>query len=300
MASDFTLEPRGPFSLKAAAGFGFGPTQGRPPEFDGVMRLAFAIDGETGYAGALLRQPEDVRGPVSVQIQTTDGGDPQRALDQVARIVSLDHDGEGFSAVGQRDPVIGALQQRHLGQRPVLFHSPYEAAAWSIISARRPAAQAAKVRTTICERRGSRFTLAGQTLFAFPQPERLLELAEGEVEGLQPEKARRLGGVAQAAREGRLDVDRLHELGPGRAFAEVQRIKGIGPFYAGLVVLRASGFADAPLMAPEPKVMRYAARRYGLQEPLALEQFTQLAERWRPFRTWTTVLIRLAGDRDDR
>ncbi len=31
--------------------------------------------------------------------------------------------------------------------------------------------------------------------------------------------------------------------------------------------------------------------------PLTLEGLTELAEPWRPFRTWVTVLLRLAGDR---
>jgi DNA-3-methyladenine glycosylase II len=69
--------------------------------------------------------------------------------------VSLDHDGEAFLGVGDRDPVIGELQRAHPGRRPVLFHSPYEAAAWSIISARRPAAQAGRVRRALGERLGT-------------------------------------------------------------------------------------------------------------------------------------------------
>ena len=63
------------------------------------------------------------------------------------------------------------------------------------------------------------------------------------------------------------------------------------------MVLRASGFADAMLPMAEPKVLRHAARFYGLTKEPDLEWFTALAERWRPFRTWATVLIRLAGDR---
>jgi DNA-3-methyladenine glycosylase II len=63
------------------------------------------------------------------------------------------------------------------------------------------------------------------------------------------------------------------------------------------VVLRATGFADAMLATPEPKVLAHAARFYALSEPAGLEWFSALAERWRPFRTWATVLIRLAGDR---
>ena len=106
--------------------------------------------------------------------------------------------------------------------------------------------------------------------------------------------------MARAAADGMLDVSNLHELGPERAFEEVQRLKGLGPFYAGLVVLRASGFADAMLQTPEPRVLKNVARIYGLAEPPALEQFAAMAEPWRPFRTWTTVLLRLAGDRAGR
>ena len=193
-----TLTPRGPFSLKAAAEFGFGPTEGRVPAFDGVMRLAFAVDGGVGYAAATLRQSEP-DAPVHVELATSGGADARAAVTQVARILSLDHDGEEFLRVGERDPVIGALQQAHPGQRPVLFHSPYEAAAWAIISARRPSAQAAQVRQAIAEQHGARFAGAGQVLAAFPQPARLVELPL-DTPGLGSEKVaataqRRRGGA---------------------------------------------------------------------------------------------------------
>jgi DNA-3-methyladenine glycosylase II len=290
-----TLTPRGAFRLQAAATFGFGPTEGRAPAFDGTMRLAFPLDGGTGYAGATLTQAEP-DAPVQVELQLRDGGDERRAVQQVARIVSLDHDGEEFANVGRRDPVIGALQRAHPGQRPVLFHSPYEAAAWSIISARRPSAQAAKVRQAIAEEHGEGFELGGRELHAFPQPVRLSELPI-DTPGLNAEKVERLHGVARAALRGELDVGHLHALGPERAFEHVQGLKGIGPFYAGLVVLRASGFADAMLPAKEPRVLRRAGELYGLDAPPMFEQFVQMAEAWRPFRTWALVLIRLGGDR---
>ncbi len=295
MPDSFELPPRGPFSLKAAAEFGFGPNQGRPPAFDGAMRLAFGVDGGRGYAGAVLRQPQP-DGPVAVALTLRGGAEPEAALAQAARVVSLDHDGAAFMRVGEADPVIGALQRAHRGQRPVLFHSPYEGAAWSIISARRTAAQAVRVRQELSLQLGEPFELAGQTVHAFPQPRHLLKLGD-QFPGLNLEKLIRLRGVAQAALTGTLDVCSLHEIGPERAYVEVQRLKGLGPFYAGLVVLRASGFADALLPVPEPKVLGHVARFYGLEEPPGHKRFAELAEPWRPFRTWVTVLIRLAGDR---
>jgi DNA-3-methyladenine glycosylase II len=295
MAEMLQITPRGPFSLPAAAEFGFGPNSDRTLRYDGAMRLAFPVDGGHGYAGAILRQPEP-DGPVEVELTLTEDADPHAAAAQLARVVSLDHDGEEFMRVGERDPVIGELQQRHRGQRPVLFHSPYEGAAWSIISARRPGAQAAGVREAIGAQLGATFELAGATLHAFPQAEQLLELPEN-TPGLTPAKVARLRGVAEAALTGRLDVAHLHGIGPDRANEEIQQLKGLGPFYAGLVVIRASGFADAMLQVAEPKVLAHAADLYGLSSPLTLERLSELAEPWRPFRTWVTVLLRLAGDR---
>jgi DNA-3-methyladenine glycosylase II len=292
------IEPQGPFSLRAAAGFGFGPNEGRPPPFAGAMRLAFPIDGGQGYAGVVARQPGD-DGPVELAIEldgrAADTATIEAVTRQVARVLSLDHDGDAFLAIGETDPVLGALQRAHPGQRPVLFHSPYEAAAWCVISARRPAAQAAGTRRRLARELGASFTLAGEQLDAFPQPEALVHVGAGP--GLPDEKVARLQSVARAALDGDLDVSRLHELGPDRALEEVQKLRGIGPFYAGLIVLRASGFADAVLGVPETKGLGHAQRYYGLEHTPTLAEFVALAERWRPFRTWAIVLIRIAGER---
>ena len=288
-----TIEPRGPFSLRAAAQFGFGPTEGNAPAFDGVMRLAFPIDGGAGYAGVTVRQPLE-HGPL--EVESLGDGDGRLVARQLARVLSLDHDGEAFLEVGERDPVIGELQRRYPGERPVLFHSPYEAAAWSVISARRRSAQAAAVRRSIGTELGATFVLDGQEVVAFPQPQRLLEAAE--LPGLSGEKAERLRTVAGAALDGALDVERLHELGPEASWTAMQALPGIGPFYAGLIVLRAAGFADAAMPMAEPRVLAHLARLYDLAEPATLEQYAAIAERWRPFRTWATVLVRIAGYRE--
>jgi DNA-3-methyladenine glycosylase II len=282
------LVPAGPFSLEAAATFGFGPTEGQPLRFDGAMRLAFPVDGGSGYAGAVLRQSAADQ-EISVELQSTRTADPELALKQIARIISIDYDGNEFLGVGERDRVIAELQTRFPGHRPVLFHSPYEAAAWSIISARKPSATAARTRTAISERLGHSFTLAGQTVHAFPQPDALTDLTN--FPGLDQTKARRLHKIADAGAE--LQADALKSRGPEDAFIYAQTLEGIGPFYASLIVLRAVGFADAPLRIAEPRTLNYAAELYDTPQ-LSLEHLTQLAENWRPFRTWATVLIRIA------
>jgi DNA-3-methyladenine glycosylase II len=289
-APTFTITPSGPFSLAEAATFGFG--QRDASEWDGVMRLAFCVDGYAAQAGVAVRQDSDgiVRGDVS--------GPGDLDLDavrrQVARVLSLDQDGSEFTQIGDRDPVIGRLQQIAPGLRPPLFYSPYEAAAWSVLSARRPAAQMMAVRQRLSEAHGAVFDLAGQAMAAFPTPETLLGVES--FPGVPADKLTRLHGVAEAALSRRLASVRLLALGPEAAMAELQEINGIGPFYSSLIVIRGTGFADV-LPVAEPRALALAARLYDLAEPVSTARFAELAEPWKPLRTWAVVLIRAAGPR---
>lgn len=286
----FVIEPDGPFALSAAASFGFGPNMGRSKPDDDRMRLAFALDGYTEYAGVVLRQRAG--GAITAEVEGT------RKLAvverQVRRILSLDHPAKGWLAVGKRDPVIGRLQRDHPGLRPVLFHSPYEAAAWSVISHRRGRTQAAPLRTRLATEHGRTFELAGETFAAFPLPEALVTLKS--VPGFEPQRIERLRGVARAALDGKLDADRLAKLPLEVARAQVETLPGIGPFYADLILVRATGIADA-LPREEPRILGYVGHYYGLGGSATMQQLAELAERWAPFRTWAVVLIRVAGDR---
>lgn len=257
--------------------------------FDGVMRLAFCVDGYRNQAGAAVRQ--DANG-VHAWIQGDFEMDVVRA--QVARMLSLDHDGREFMAVGHRDPVVGRLQAVAPGLRPPLFYSPYEAAAWAVLSARRPAAQMAALRRRLSEAHGRSFDIAGERLAAFPTPEELLALAS--FDGLPEIKLRRLHGIARAALAGRLDASRLAAMEPDDAMTELRGLDGIGPFYSALVVVRATGLTDV-LATQEPKFKALVTELYGLSAIPDLDQLTAIAEPWRPFRTWVTVLIRAAAHR---
>ena len=289
--SGFTLAPSGPFSLAAAAGFvaGFGPA-GRPDaDADAaLLRMAFVRDGLEGAAGVALREEAGavhgtVFGPAA---------DPDAVAGQVARILSLDHDGEGFAAVGARDSVVGRLQRAHPGLRPVLFSSPYEAAAWAVISARQRVPQAVRVRQRLEAAAGEPLVVRGEVMPTFPTPRRLLDVSA--VPGLSEQRLERLHAVARAALEGRLEPARLRALAPDEALTELRTLPGIGPLYAGLVLVRATGAAD--LLPPdEPRVRAAAARAYGLPTPPEGEAWERLAERWRPFRTWVCLLLRVGA-----
>jgi DNA-3-methyladenine glycosylase II len=191
--------------------------------------------------------------------------------------------------------VIGRLQTELPGLRPVLFHSPYEAAAWSILSQRRHRTQATAVRKRLSAAHGRVFTLASGDLEAFPTPAALLRV--DSFPSLEPQRIDRLHSVARAALEGLLDPSRLLATAPEEAMAALQQLPGVGPMYAGLILLRSTGATDI-LTLDEPRLASYISHFYELATTATREQISTLAEAWRPFRTWASVLIRVAGDRD--
>ena len=141
--TSFELVPRGPFSLDASAAFleGFSPAAHRAADEGGHLHLAFVPDGEEAAAGVCLRQPDG-----AVVGEVFGAPDPGAVREQVRRILSLDVDGSAFPEVGRRDRVVGGLQRRWPGLRPVGFFSPYEAAAWALIGHRIRIVQAARVK----------------------------------------------------------------------------------------------------------------------------------------------------------
>ena len=184
------------------------------------------------------------------------------------------------------------LQRLAPGLRPPLFHSPYEAAAWSIISARRNATQMTKVRASLCAEHGVAFDISGERVAAFPPPDVLRRITQ--FPGLDATKISRLHAVAVAASAGALDASHLSLIGADTAMTELQQIPGIGPFYATLITVRAVGFADlAP--AEEPRLLAIAGRLYGTGAPMSITEFTKLSEAWAPYRTWASVLLRSTG-----
>ena len=283
----FTVNPDGPFELRESAMFGFGHTIS--PHWDGSMRLAFCVDGYSQQAAAVVTQDRD-----GVHIDCVGDAPAEMVRDQVLRVLSLDHDGRVFTEIGVRDPVIGRLQAAAPGLRPPQFYSAYEAAAWAVLSARRPAAQMAQMRVRLAEQHGRSFDVGGVRIAAFPTPDRMLAIES--FDGLPAIKIQRLHAVAQAALDGELDTTAIRTEDAAGAMTRLQRLPGIGPFYSALIVIRGCGRADV-LPDNEPRALAAAGRLYGFGRSVTPAELRELARAWDPMPTWALVLIRAASSR---
>ncbi len=169
----FEIAPRGPYSLSSSASFlcGFPPQAGSAFARSGILSFGFGLDdGRHSVAVSMEERGGRVVG------RAVGSTDVEAVRAQVARILSLDHDASTFAEVGKRNPVIGGLQERFAGLRPVCFYSPYEAAAWAVLASRSSMTQAVRVKARLCEELGEVRSIDGTSFLSFPYPERLAEL----------------------------------------------------------------------------------------------------------------------------
>jgi DNA-3-methyladenine glycosylase II len=207
------------------------------------------------------------------RIRVSGPGDLDAATAQVAQFLSLDIDGRGWPAVGDRDPVIADAQRQLAGFRPCGFYSPYEAAVWAVLSQRINRRQASSIRRDIADRLGDDG--------AFPSPKKLL----AEDFDLPGRKSEYLHAVAEAALDGKLS--NLRSLSADDAMAQVQSITGLGPFAAELVVIRGANFPDVP-PRNEKRLEAEIAKRYGPNGADTMQ--------WSPFRSWASVHLRALAE----
>lgn len=265
------VEVQGPWSLATSKAFweGFTPSALRSQDRADQLRSVFCAEGDWRRAAVEVTQEGD-----TARLVVSGDGDLDAAAVQVCRFLALDIDARGWPGVARRDPVIAEAQAALPGLRPCGFHSPYEAAAWSVLSQRIRIIQAARLREDLIARHGEDG--------AFPAP----AVLRGLDLDLPGRKAEYLRAVAEAALEGRLDGGALRAVDPDRATQAVQGIKGLGPFAAELVVIRGANAPDT-LPRHERRLDAEVAERYGPAHTLV-----EVSEAWRPFRTWGAVHLR--------
>ncbi len=277
----------GPYDLREVALMGFGHRD--EAAFDGVMRLAFCTDALDAQVGVEVRQHD---GALALTVHGE--GDLTAIAAQVARVVSADHDGEAWAAVCAADPVLARVHAAAPGFRPSNFYSPYEAAVWAVLSARRARGQGIALRQRLSQQHGAVFEVAGRTEAALPLPEQLLGV--DAFPGLPADRIPRLHAIARAALDGRLEVRRLAAMPPADAMLDVQQLPGIGPFYSALIVIRSCGLTDV-LSTQEDHTRAAVQALYGLDHAPDDAELARIAEGWRPFRTWAAVSLRAVGSR---
>ena len=282
--------PDGPFDLATQnTYFGGWVTSTQDP---GEIVMAFPVEGWQGSVAVRLRQ--DRTGAIVGSVEGLGGVDLDAGWRQALAVLSLDADGSGYADVGQRDRVVGSLQEEHHHLRPVLFHSPYEAACHFVLAHRISAAQGRRIRQRMAEEHGDQLSLDGSPVSAFPSP----ASAPRRVLG-----ARGAGGEDRAAARDRPRCAR-RPAGPGppaRAARRARRRPSSVASRASVPSSRARSCCAARAWStrcPSDEItMAGVGRLYGLGRPATSRELESIGESWRPYRMWCSVLVHVSERR---
>jgi DNA-3-methyladenine glycosylase II len=207
--------------------------------------------------GAYLRLLDGAHSTVTVRVTqraadvlsvTLDGhvDDHAPALALLRRVLGVDRDLTPFNRAAVRIPWLAPLASRMCGVKPPRYPSLWEACVNAVVFQQVSllAASAIMRRLTVALR--TPLEREGALLYAFPAAERLMRMDDDVLRaaGLSAGKLATLRRVGDALASGALTEAGLEERSSPDAGALLQRIKGIGPWTAAVILLRGLGRLD--------------------------------------------------------
>lgn len=279
----------------------------RPP-YDFAAILGFmrgrALPGiehvdDTSYARAVLpdaawlRVSEWPGGEHALRLELH-GVPPGRLIEvvnRVRRMFDLDADPQAIGAVLGRSPRLAPVLASHPGVRVPSSWDGFEAAVRAIVGQQVSTAAARTIAARLAERFGTPLAtpIAGGTghpalTHRFPTPAVLADADLAGI-GLTGARAATLRTVARALLDG--DVDFRPERTLDDFVARWTALRGIGPWTAQYLALRALGHPDA---FPAEDLM--LQRAFPAESPrLGARALIARAEAWRPWRGYAAILL---------
>jgi DNA-3-methyladenine glycosylase II len=180
----------------------------------------------------------DIQGPARAH---------ERVLALVARILGVDVDLTRFYDAASSIPWLHPLSLRMRGVKPPRYPTLWEACANAIVFQQISLAAASGIMGRLIVALEEPTTVGGVELYRFPGVAQVQQTQDAVLRraGLSAGKLATLRRVGNALARGTLSEAMLEERPSPDAAALLQRIKGIGPWTAALILLRGLGRLDA-------------------------------------------------------
>ena len=222
----------------------------------------------------------------------------------VGWLLGAHQDLEPFYRIALADDRLAPLVRRFHGLHVPQAASVFEAIIMAILGQQVSSAVARVMRNALVEAYGARMEHRCQSYRAFPSPERLAGASIEELRRLKlsGRKAEYVLDIAEGVTSGELDLEALHARSDAEIVEELCRIRGVGPWTAHWLLIRAfdraDGFphGDLALQRHVTAVLQdgtEADAGYRMTGEEALEA----SRRWAPYRSYVTTYLFAAGRR---
>jgi DNA-3-methyladenine glycosylase II len=162
------------------------------------------------------------------------------------RMLGLDVDPEPFHRLAAAEPALWPTVLVLRGMRPPRFLGLFEAFANVVPFQQLSLDAGVAIVGGLVERFGERLEHGGRRFFAFPTAQAIAAARPASLRatGLSSRKAETLRHLARAIESGELDEERIARMTTKDALETLLELPGIGPWSAGLVLLRGFGRLD--------------------------------------------------------
>jgi DNA-3-methyladenine glycosylase II len=189
---------------------------------------------------------------------------------------------KGVRHLKKNDPILARIITK---ARPIKFeldHDHYEAIVGSIIFQQLAGSAARAILNRFKDLYGGHL----------PSPREYLSTEESKLRssGLSPQKISYIKDLAERLESGRLNLKRLEDLSDEDAMNELDDVRGIGRWTAEMFLLFKLGRTDV-LPVDDLGLRKAAKQAYRLRKLPTRERFEQLAEKWHPYSSISTLYL---------
>jgi len=240
-------------------------------------RRTIAVDGHTG---TLQVEHCPTTPAIDLEVRFPDSHALPAIIERVGRMFDLGADPAAIAEHFAGDPLLGPLLTRHPGLRTPGAWDAFEVSVRAILGQQVSVAAATTIAGRIATRFGTAIESGDGLNRIFPTPGQLAAASIEEV-GVIGSRAETIRALARAVIAG--TVTFTAPSASSEVTAALQAVRGIGPWTAQYIAMRALGEPDAFLSGD--LILR---RMAGGGSARVLEQ---QSERWRPWRAYAVMLL---------
>ncbi len=298
MQSEFAIQSGAPFDFGLTASlFARFPSEVVDLYRDGVYGRVLDLGGR-----AVLAQvcgEGDIRNAPRLCVTATGEGlssaDDVLVENLLRKSFDLDFPLPDFYRRVAADPWIGPLTERYYGLRMLVRPYLFEALVMSITTQQINLTFAYNLKQRLVRAFGRAVDYWDTTYFAFPTPEALAGAAVADLRQMQysERKAEYIIGLARLVASGEMDIEAISALPDEEFIAELTKVRGLGRWSAEWALTRGLGRPDV-IAADDIGVQRAFSRYCFGGRPVKAPQVREMAERWRPYRSYAVQYLLMA------
>ena len=285
------LRPRQPFDFDLTASYHtyFRGVYAADHFESGAYRRLLHVEGQPFLASARSNGEEL---EVEVRSKTVTSHSAIKVANKVSWLLGCDVGMESFYQMASEDSVLARIVPRLYGLHPPHTLTVFEALMLAIVGQQIASNVAAIIRRLLVERLGSHFEIDGTTYHAFPKPKTVLEMGMNGLREikLSGRKSEYILGIASQVANNSLNLEGLHALADDEVSRRLCTLRGIGPWTANWVLLRALGREDA-FPVGDLALRRVMSRLYFDGRNVNAEELEEFSQRWSPYRSFVTLYV---------